>query len=202
MKIFESVASMKLATLNPNQFVETGGYYTKGGSGAAKYFIKAPQAADGYGDHVIANGNVAVLVVEGDADVTQFGARATNASTYESLNALAIQACLDAHLNVCIPEGTWRLSAGLVLRNYQKLFGGSYNFSNTSGTGGTYLKFNISGGAGLTCGYSVTLEKMTLLYAGVGGTYDDATFTYGTGTSVGVQLQSNATIRDCTFILW
>ncbi len=61
MKTFDNVAKLKLATLTTGQFVETGGYYTKGGGGAAKYLIVAPQAADGYGDHVLANGNVAVL---------------------------------------------------------------------------------------------------------------------------------------------
>ena len=61
MKTFDNVAKLKLATLTTGQFVETGGYYTKGGGGAAKYLIVAPQAADGYSDHVLANGNVAVL---------------------------------------------------------------------------------------------------------------------------------------------
>jgi hypothetical protein len=65
---------MKLATLQAGQFVETGGYYTKGDAGQARYLIKAAQAADGYGDHVLANGTVAVLQTDGVADIRQFGA--------------------------------------------------------------------------------------------------------------------------------
>ncbi len=79
MKTFDNVAKLKLATLTTGQFVETGGYYTKGGGGAAKYLIVAPQAADGYGDHVLANGNVAVLQVDGEVDIRQFGAVADGA---------------------------------------------------------------------------------------------------------------------------
>ena len=75
MKTFDNVAKLKLATLTTGQFVETGGYYTKGGGGAAKYLIVAPQAADGYGDHVLANGNVAVLQDDGKAVTPEvFGA--------------------------------------------------------------------------------------------------------------------------------
>lgn len=75
MKTFDNVAKLKLATLTAGQFVETGGYYTKGGGGAAKYLIVAPQAADGYGDHVLANGNVSVLQVDGKAVTPEvFGA--------------------------------------------------------------------------------------------------------------------------------
>ncbi len=59
MKTFDNVAKLKLATLTTGQFVETGGYYTKGDDGAAKYLIVAPQAADETDDHTIANGNVA-----------------------------------------------------------------------------------------------------------------------------------------------
>ena len=61
MKTFINVAQMKLASLKEGQFVETGGYYTKGDVGQAKYLIVAAQAADGYADHTLANGTVAVL---------------------------------------------------------------------------------------------------------------------------------------------
>ena len=75
MKTFINVAQMKLATLQAGQFVETGGYYTKGDAGQAKYLIVAAQAADEKGDHTLANGTVAVLQVDGGVDVKQFGAK-------------------------------------------------------------------------------------------------------------------------------
>jgi len=74
MKTFDTVAKLKLAKLKEGQFVETGGYYAKGGGGAARYLIVTPQAFDGYGDHELANGNVAVLQGAGTVDVKQFGA--------------------------------------------------------------------------------------------------------------------------------
>ena len=78
MKTFSNVASMKLATITAGQFIETGGYYTKGGDGAAKYFIKTAAdygaTPDEYGDHTLANGNIAVLSANGVVNVKQFGA--------------------------------------------------------------------------------------------------------------------------------
>ena len=65
---------MKLASLTAGQFVETGGYYVKGDAGQAKYLIVAAQAADGYGDHTLANGTVAVLqLINNKINVEQFG---------------------------------------------------------------------------------------------------------------------------------
>ncbi|MDG1858280.1 MAG: hypothetical protein P8I94_04205, partial [Emcibacteraceae bacterium] len=54
--------------------VTTKGYYTAGDGGDALYLIKTPQTFDGYGDHELANGNVAVLqLVNGALSVAQFG---------------------------------------------------------------------------------------------------------------------------------
>ena len=82
---------MKLATLQAGQFVETGGYYTKGDAGQAKYLIVAAQAADGYGDHTLVNGTVAVLQLNGNPyNPQQFGARLnTDDSSYtEAMQAI------------------------------------------------------------------------------------------------------------------
>jgi len=62
MKTFDTVAKLKLAKLKEGQFVETGGYYVKGDAGAARYLIVTPQSFDGYGDHELANGNIATIV--------------------------------------------------------------------------------------------------------------------------------------------
>ena len=78
MKIFNSVAQMKLATIKAGQYVETFGYYAKGDAGAARYLVVASQAADGYGDHTLANGTVAVLQVGGrEVTASQLGATGT-----------------------------------------------------------------------------------------------------------------------------
>ena len=91
MKTFINVAQMKLASLKEGQFVETGGYYTKGDAGQAKYLIVAAQAADGYGDHTLANGTVAVLQSSGETNVKQFGATGNNVAD----DTMAIQAAID-----------------------------------------------------------------------------------------------------------
>jgi len=75
MKTFDTVAKLKLAKLKEGQFVETGGYYAKGDAGAARYLIVTPQSFDGYGDHELANGNIAVLQVGMSLNVVQFGAK-------------------------------------------------------------------------------------------------------------------------------
>lgn len=71
---FDTVALMKDESLVTGLLVQTRGYYTSGDSGYATYLIKAPQTFDGYGDHELANSNIAVLQYSGLADVRQFGA--------------------------------------------------------------------------------------------------------------------------------
>ena len=82
MKIFDSVAQMKLATIKAGQYVETFGYYAKGDAGAARYLVVASQTADGYGDHTLANGTVAVLQADGGVKLEQFGAAPNVNSNY------------------------------------------------------------------------------------------------------------------------
>ena len=81
MKIFDSVAQMKLATIKAGQYVETFGYYTKGDAGAARYLVVASQAADGYGDHTLVNGTVAVLQTGKSAYASTFGITGTSDSS-------------------------------------------------------------------------------------------------------------------------
>jgi len=103
MKTFNNVAQMKLASLRVDQFVETGGYYTKGDAGQARYLIVAAQAADEYGDHTLANGTVAVLQT-GDTSIiaSQYGVGAAS-------SADALQSCLDKgqadNKEVILPSG-------------------------------------------------------------------------------------------------
>ena len=93
MKTFINVAQMKLASLKEGQFVETGGYYTKGDAGQAKYLIVAAQAADGYGDHTLVNGTVAVLHKVWPINALQYGVAGANTGAQ---NTAALQACFDA----------------------------------------------------------------------------------------------------------
>ena len=74
MKTFENVAGLTAARLTTGQIVSTKGYTAAGDGGQAEYLIVAPQAFDSYGDHGLANGNVAVLQSDGSVSVKQFGA--------------------------------------------------------------------------------------------------------------------------------
>ena len=103
-------------------FVGTGGYYAKGDNGAGRYFVKtAVQAAtdgdiiDGYGNHTLANGNVAILQVEGKVNVKQFGAKGDNTND----DTAAIQAAIDSNspsaVHVYLPAGTYKTTSSLYI---------------------------------------------------------------------------------------
>lgn len=73
--IYDSVALMKVDSLATGLLIQTRGYYTAGDGGGATYLIVAPQAFDGYGDHELANSNIAVLQNGNIIDVRAFGAK-------------------------------------------------------------------------------------------------------------------------------
>ena len=68
-----TVAEMETKSYAVGQVVETVGYYAEGDSGAAKYLVKSAQAFDGYADHELANGNIAVLQTIGAPTTAELG---------------------------------------------------------------------------------------------------------------------------------
>lgn len=71
----DTVADMKLQSLAAGAVVSTQGYYAAGDGGGATYLTVAPQAFDGYGDHELANGNIAVLQTLSVVFADQFGVK-------------------------------------------------------------------------------------------------------------------------------
>jgi len=92
---FDTVAKMKMARVIAGAVVETKGYYAVGDGGQAVYLIKTAadyaDTADGYVDHGLANGNVAVLQYQGGITARQVGCLGSGAD--EGIN---IQSALDA----------------------------------------------------------------------------------------------------------
>ena len=68
-----TVAEMKTKSYEVGQVVETVGYYAESNAGAARYLVKAAQAFDGYGDHELVNGNIAVLQVGNAVNISSLG---------------------------------------------------------------------------------------------------------------------------------
>ena len=87
-----TVVEMKTKSYEVGQVVETVGYYAEGDGGGVRYLIKAAQAFDGYGNHELANGNIAVLQSNDDISVLQFGAKGDNITN----DSDAIQAAIDS----------------------------------------------------------------------------------------------------------
>ena len=73
MKVFNTVEEMKQAVLAVDQIVETKGYNSAYDGGGANYRIAASQVVDGFGDHELANGNVALLL-QNSVMVSKYGA--------------------------------------------------------------------------------------------------------------------------------
>jgi hypothetical protein len=103
--------------------VQTQGYTTAGDGGGATYLLVASQAADGFGDLVMANGNVAVIQEALSASVLQFGAVGDGGSG-DTDDTAAIQARLNVGGRIEFPPNrTYVLSAGLKVVNISYLWG-------------------------------------------------------------------------------
>tara|TARA_R110002096_G_scaffold397862_2_gene593821 strand:- start:87 stop:1736 length:1650 start_codon:yes stop_codon:yes gene_type:complete len=119
---------MKLATLQAGQFVETGGYYVKGDAGQAKYLVVAAQAADGYGDHTLANGTVAVLQVGDVSDLEQWGVSG-EVSTDNLVFAAAVTYLNGLYVLDNIPRNL-RLSSELITTSALRILSGVHFINN------------------------------------------------------------------------
>ena len=112
MKIFNTVQDLKEARLTAGQLTETKGYHSVGDGGQARYLIQTSaefgDTPDEYGNHTLANGNVAVLQVEGAVNVKQFGAKCDGVADEKS----AFEAAFNntAFTNFFIPNGQYKLT--------------------------------------------------------------------------------------------
>jgi hypothetical protein len=85
---YDTVAAMKAAPLSVAQAVSTLGYYVAGDGGGAEYLVAASQAVDGYLDHSLASGNVALVQLENNTlSFKQAGAQEAT-DTYAVFSAI------------------------------------------------------------------------------------------------------------------
>ena len=71
---YDTVAQMKLDSNVAGTLIQTKGYYVAGDGGGASYLVAASQTVDGYGDHALAGGTVALLQVGSSISIKQCGA--------------------------------------------------------------------------------------------------------------------------------
>lgn len=102
------------------------GYYEPNDGGGAAYIIRQKKESDtddGGSILVLANGNVAELIIDGAVNVKQFGAKGDGISD----DVLPIQKCIDwaciNKVNVHIPQGTYSISNALYIYQWQAIIG-------------------------------------------------------------------------------
>jgi len=126
MKIFSTKADLVAASLTAGQLTSTKGYTTAGDGGGATYLIKTAVdyagTPDEYGDHSLANGNVAVLQTEGSVNVKQYGAVGDGVTD----DTLSIQAAINTLKRVYIPEGVFKIGTITVPDNSNIVGAGMY----------------------------------------------------------------------------
>ena len=112
---FDTVADMKAANLKDGNYACTLGYYSANDGGAAEYKIRIKNSSD-----IINNGSiiginetlVAELIIKDSINVKQFGAKGDNKAD----DTAAIQQVLNNYAIIYIPEGTYKLTSSLIVK--------------------------------------------------------------------------------------
>lgn len=113
-----TVAAMKADTsLTAGSLVQTRGYTTSNDDGGGLYLIQAASdytgSPDGYKDHSLNNGNIAVLQTLGLLNVRQCGVVADNSTDDSVAFQAAIDAAIDEDYTLNIPSGTYYFASQL-----------------------------------------------------------------------------------------
>lgn len=151
----DTVADLITKDLETGQTISTKGYYVEGDGGGASYLIQTAAefggAPDEFGDHTLANGNVAALQVSGSVNVKQYGATGDGVTNDYS----ALQAALTARNDLYFPEGVYKTLSTLTKVGALSMYGlGVIDGSDNPGvildlTGAEYIEDMTTDGAAL-----------------------------------------------------
>ena len=168
---YENVAEMVADTsLTVGQLARTKGYYDAGDGGGALYLIQVTQAVDGFGDHLLANGNVALLQVSGSVSAKQYGATADGSTDDSPALQAAISAVGGGELY--LPTGNYLINTtlsidttGLGNTSLFTLVGdGRSNSIIDNQTGGAAIF--VTSGVGAEFAYGLTLRGFAITSTG------------------------------------
>lgn len=173
MKIFESVAKLKLAKLTAGQLCSTKSYYAttdSDTSGAATYKILTSAqyggTPDEYGDHTLANGNIAKLVHDGTVNVKQLG---VNQSTSDAKDCIESQLNTDIN-KIVFDEGTYAFTTLTLTDSFAIVGAGrdktTFTFSGTQSEDSITHSFGCNGGTSPALSDTIILEGFTCDFAG------------------------------------
>ncbi len=163
----DTVAALKLLSIESGVLTDTKGYVTSGDGGSATYLIKTSAefggTPDGFGDHTLANGNVAVLQNDGiELHVKRFGAVGDGlVNDFASIDACITVAENIGGANIIYGDGSYRIESKLNVNGSNIVFiaSGWNGFHDAGGstfsarliwhgaTGGTMVEFSPIEGA-------------------------------------------------------
>jgi len=148
-----TVTAMKLLSPSVGETLITQENST-GNGGGATYLVVSPQAFDGYGDHELANGNIAVLQNGGELNLLQYGAKGDDSTD----DILPIQAAIDYgfenFLPVHAPNRTYKITKPIVVYGYDTISGTGQTGTVIKGGGRESTIFKKYGSANSGSGFS------------------------------------------------
>lgn len=107
--VVKNVAELKTHSVYSGAIVDTKGYYTDNDGGQARYIITNTGTADGYLNHELANGNIAILQIQDEINVKQCGAKGDGITD----DTLPIQAAIDSGKKLFLSEGLYIITSTL-----------------------------------------------------------------------------------------